>query len=579
MAGIYGMWEGPRFTPANPDELMQSAVDQPLGMGATLLETGKQGFLDSIFGSAVRDLGTPEGGELPETGSTYADTVQALDDVIAPRSVVKRLLGTLDRTQPAMTEDAYKNSAWFREGVPWDTGMTEERAEALAQSYDIRKAREFYAQKRPITAFFGALGGQALDPVNYIPFAGPAVKSAAVAKAGRLGGAVATGAVDAALNTAVFGGLAAGMRNRLGDEITWESTVSEIATAALIGGAFGAMARGWEARVERRLEERMATLRNTQQARVALNEAISGVALDGDVRLGPNSVGPIARVAREMDEVGRAYDQVLASPRGPVDDPLVRITPEQIESTIMARGAFKDINEVEFSERGYGLVKIAWQHGEKSNLPPEFQVGRDDVVAFPEVIREYAPSKTNSEGTRREWRVERGGRTIVYADKVMKGDRHVVTAYVQEPTRKGFDAPLSERISTSRSVSPDVSTTQADTAGGLSADLPRVAGRPDNNIGRSVAVDNSPPRSEPLPDGISEAAARAAKAEDLAVLKEQYRVDPETGDFPELADIENLRAQGRLTEDEIADLEATKEALDDANAYGEALKSVVGCML
>lgn len=53
--------------------------------------------------------------------------------------------------------------------------MTTDRAVALAQQDDYRKVREFYASKRPITSFFGSLGGQAIDPLNYIPVFGEAV--------------------------------------------------------------------------------------------------------------------------------------------------------------------------------------------------------------------------------------------------------------------------------------------------------------------------------------------------------------------------------------------------------------------
>jgi hypothetical protein len=40
-----------------------------------------------------------------------------------------------------------------------------------------------------------------------------------------------------------------------------------------------------------------------------------------------------------------------------------------------------------------------------------------------------------------------------------------------------------------------------------------------------------------------------------------------------------VRTEGRLTEDDEADLADAQTAFEDGKAYGEALKSVVGCLL
>ncbi len=122
-------------------------------------------------------------------------------------------------------------------------------------------------------------------------------------------------------------------------------------------------------------------------------------------------------------------------------------------------------------------------------------------------------------------------------------ERHVVTAYVQEPGRSGVDVPLS----TPRSIPSDVSTTPRDTAGGLSADLPRVAGGPQGKIAQLRVIDNSAAAPDPIPQGRTEAEARIAKPENYKALAEQYRVDPETGTFDEEADLRRLAQEGKLT--------------------------------
>jgi hypothetical protein len=46
-----------------------------------------------------------------------------------------------------------------------------------------------------------------------------------------------------------------------------------------------------------------------------------------------------------------------------------------------------------------------------------------------------------------------------------------------------------------------------------------------------------------------------------------------------MADIEQLRASGRLTEDDLAALDTADETVKSANAYSEALKSFAGCTI
>jgi hypothetical protein len=176
-------------------------------------------------------------------------------------------------------------------------------------------------------------------------------------------------------------------------------------------------------------------------------------------------------VAAEKQQLDAAYQRVLDSPAGDAMDPVVHITPEDIDGAIIARGGWKGIGDVEVKGQGWGLVKFIWRHGEMSDKPAEFQVTRDDVQAFPEVIRELDPTThvDDQGGQYREWRVMRPGedgiaRQVVYVDKTMGGHgRRVVSMYVQEPGRPGFDAPLSQRKT---DVVPESSGKWSDTHAG-----------------------------------------------------------------------------------------------------------------
>jgi len=125
------------------------------------------------------------------------------------------------------------------------------------------------------------------------------------------------------------------------------------------------------------------------------------------------------------------------------------IKPEDIENVAIARGGWKGFGVIEFKGAGWGIAKFIWRHGKKIKKQNEFQVAKEDVLEFPNVIRDFNPSReANPDGSKgREWRVNINGRTIVYADNLLNGrdDRHLVTIHVQNPKKLGHDHPLSEK--------------------------------------------------------------------------------------------------------------------------------------
>lgn len=589
---IYGFRGGPTYRPQTKESFWSAALAEPMNPVATFFDQAKGGVLESFgLGTAVRDVAVPKGNATD--GASFSDIAMAGatgfpvlgQAYLGIRTAVQL---AINPPQPPMTESAYKTSEFFRTDVPWDAAMTETRAAALADWYDAKKVREFYAEKQPIAAFLGNLTGQALDPINYVPVAGPAVKAAAVAKFGTIAGHVAAGALDAAANTAIFGAATAPARRQYGDDVSWQTIVSEVAMAALIGGAFGGAggiltkrAEGKAVQLRQVAQDRLSTLKTTQESRIALNEAVDGLANEGDIRLSPNATDPIARVNEEVAAISQAYDTVHIEPTGPVNDPIVKILPDDIEGTIVARGAFKDVNELEFSKRGWGLVKVIWRHGEESGQPPEFQVSKNDVVALPSVIREYEPSAVSADGTKREWRVERDGRTIVYADSVIDGERHVVTTYVQNPNAPGAEAPKSAKRkpvaagSSSESVKP-VGDTAQETLPSSQGGQQQPAQR---NIGQARAVDNTQAKPTPQPDGYKAAKAGASTPEQAKAMAETYRVNPATGAFLEEPEIAQIEAEGRLTEEDRAEMDQATTDFENGAAYGEALKAAVGCLI
>jgi len=279
----------PTYTGLSKFDLLDSAMSQPLSLTSTLYEEGKGGALESFgLGTALRYGSLPEQAPVQQGVGPDGNAIVAPGQVYVPPDVGMReaVMGEWGDTPAqleqrrqqagALTEDQYKASPSYRKDIPYDPGMTEIRAAALASMDDAKKVREFYAQKRPLAAFLGSMAGQALDPINYVPVGGPLVKAAAIGRFGRIGGEALAASIDAAANTAVFGLGTANMRAQLGDDVSWQAMISQIATAGLIGAAFGSIHGAIGSRVDARLmseaERRLSTLQTTQEARVALNE-------------------------------------------------------------------------------------------------------------------------------------------------------------------------------------------------------------------------------------------------------------------------------------------------------------------
>jgi hypothetical protein len=197
------------------------------------------------------------------------------------------------------------------------------------------------------------------------------------------------------------------------------------------------------------------------------------------------------------------------------------------------------------------------------------------------VIRQYEPSSVAADGRAREWRVERDGRTVVYADALMPEGRHVVTAYVQNPKHADASKPLSEkRKPVAASSSSDVFSAVGDTDQALS--LRNPDGRPlpaTKNIAQARAVDNTTPAPEPRPEGVQQAEAAVSKPDDAKALASQYRVDPNTGAFVEQAEVAQLAKEGRLSEEDTAALADAEATYETGSAFAEALKSVASCLI
>jgi hypothetical protein len=165
----------------------------------------------------------------------------------AMRRAMPRSVATgLDRAAPALAEDDWKASPWYRPGVPWDPAMTEARARAIAEEADDRTYRRWLIAQSPDSLWRGALGFgaelavQFANPVNYVPVLGPATRAALAARLGVVAGRAAAAtaenvALSAALAPVFYGG-----RAKLGDDTAFADVVLDLTLAGAFGAVLGA---------------------------------------------------------------------------------------------------------------------------------------------------------------------------------------------------------------------------------------------------------------------------------------------------------------------------------------------------
>ncbi|RWJ37459.1 hypothetical protein [Mesorhizobium sp.] len=571
--------------------LLHSALKQPLSLFSTLTESAKKDVLQSYgLGTLLREAQLPEeapteegvvvGPEGSQTVVQNSRTLQrriaAFGDLANVRPETAPELEQRRRDAGALNEDQYKASAFYRKDIPYDPGMTEARAAALAAMDDAKKVREHYAQKRPFWAFAGNVAGQAFDPINYVPVAGPLVKAAAVAKAGRIGGGAIHAGLDAAANTAAFGIATSGERAKFGDDVSWQATVSQIATAALIGSAFGAIGgavgRRVDARAMSEAESRFSTLKTTQEARLALNEGIDALVRGEDVNLSPNATGPISRVAGDVAKNSSFTPEpapvTKSATIGDVAESL-RVVKEQHPELdpITSPSKFDALLIADLQAKGFDGVDSQAPAGP---VPLNFDPATVDV---PEMVK--GPNGRPIEAALNPTSPAYGRMLIAEAEarlpelqqrlaRLNRPHNRLRAKLEQNSFLSGIADPLGT-IERSRNLPELVSYYEGQKARGEAI----VAGK----------VDTTQATPEPLPDGLAEAQARIAKAEDAKALAEQYRVDHNTGAYDEEAEIAHLAATGRLTEDDLTTLDDARRDFEQADAFGEAMKSLAVCLV
>lgn len=297
---------GPNWRTLSDADLFERARNLPTSYGRMALEQVKESAITSYgLGTALREAQTPPrvptDAEIPAPLPPRAGSVES-PEAYARRRAREAVTGERRKELGAITKEEWEASPSYRKAIPYDTGMTRDRAAALAAWNDEAEYRRSLIERGPKGIFSGALqfgsmfAGSALDPINYVPMASQAMRAAAMSRFGTVGGSALVGSADAAANTALFGLLTRQNRASFGDDVTWQAMASDIAMGALVGAAFGGGVGAYQRwQTNRSLHD----LQRVQEARMALDDAI------GDLVQGrpPSLPQDAARLVADLRDV------------------------------------------------------------------------------------------------------------------------------------------------------------------------------------------------------------------------------------------------------------------------------------
>lgn len=285
----------------------------------------------------------------------------------------------------------------------------------------------------------------------------------------------------------------------------------------------------------------------------------------------------------EKHRMGEVYDQVMEeivwgeAARLTPDEVLLVLRPDGERPLLVERGPSvmvdgKPLPDVSgrqlvrsgWGRSGFGLVKVIVKHGELSEQPRHLRVTREDMLRIPDVLREYEPIP-NEKGFR-TWIVERqDGRQLVIGEGGGKTDAgRLVTVFVPDD---GFEKTLSKKRAPVESHSATFSALPKDTDGStfyrdFRSPQEQMPDRGKNLSGDITLAENTPDVKENSVDfelqRLNDAPAVATKEAtdgDSSWLHGQSAGE-NTGDASLTMELQRLNDEGRLTPEDLAELDA-----------------------
>lgn len=561
---IRALTPDPTGTAQSAPSFYDSAFSQTLpAYGA--VESFKQGVLESFgLGTAIRESQIPDGAPIrprPGTKGVMGESPEAFQKRRAAANPISK--------------EQYQAGPYFREAIPFDESMTEDRAAALAEWHDAAQYRQMLLDRTPSFAIqtIAGIAGQAVDPINYIPVLGPASKAFAVGRLGIIGGRMAVASADAALNTAIAGAVTRGERASLGDDASWENLTSQIAGAAFIGAAFGGVGGVLEGRALKRQEIQ---LRNALKARNALNDAVGSMLTKDEVTLSTSTIDTMRESARtEADTAMRRTRRDLMSTSaisqpGPVVEP-GKLAPVEGMPEALADMARQERPEL-FEQLDAAKVKSATHEAEVAALRATI-----DNRTLADAVETIDPATADR---------------VRVIDAEMKKTIPAARRAELQTELDGIVGTLGAdnlaKINSDFKIGPEKKLKQASKKlRGAQTEQGRIARQVEGTVktilDRQRAFSDAASQVAPQPKASPQAVAAIAKvgkpAKTFKEVAEDLRIDEESGDFPEMVEYKQLEQEERVSAAEKESFEAADEMLVKGKSFGEALKAAAVCAM
>jgi hypothetical protein len=642
MSSVLGAFrDGPQWDLMTDSNVLERARDLPVGYGEMFRNTVVESFVTSPgLGTAIREAGTPD--RVPSRDVVVPQELETRDPLVPPtlggedgpvrfRPPAGTFLEDEEEAKQrraaagVLTKEEWQASPSFRDKIPYDPGMTADRASALASWYDASQARQAIIDKGPggflgnAIWLGGMLAGSLPDPVNYIPILGPEVRAAQIARFGRLGGSAAVSSADAALNTAIMSGLTAGTRQSFGDDVTWQSWLTDVAIGAAIGGAFGAATSRWEGWQQSRAANE---IKAVVEARAALNDAMGDVLHGRPVEITPTVADAVEKAATRLEsptikrpDGATVEESVRGSGKGQTD---LTLTVKNAKGDVVGRLDYAEfdgvpnIDMVSVSEgarrQGFGALlvrelqarypdtEINWgmltedgarlrdalpvktiedadvvaRTNELTSLKEEYALMEQRIAEFEKIAspspEDVARVQSQTDGMNNLYD------RISQVEKEIEGRPAARRIVLTEDSRR-MDAVAA------RPDAPDPSVTAAASSVGKRPASAAAEFGMDKVSAPAKAAEPAAPAKQEVKvlrgeDGRISGAEISKPAQDLA---DQFGIDSKSGDFPEMAEFEQLVAMGRVTPDEMADFAKATAIQEQTDAYARGLEAATIC--
>jgi len=475
----------------------------------------------------------------------------------AERGGRERPVGPGPEPEPRQVERLHPetlNRRYSGLGLSFDEPMTEESAAIIASAKIAEKRRQDIISRGPsgalpMVAQFGAgLAAMAVDPLEvataFIPVVGPGARAALAARAGRVGGRVAEGVIEGAVGNALTEPFVYGMSRSQQLDYGMSDALLNIGLGTALGGTIGAVAGVMGRR------------------RAATSERALAAQTEPPFKFDPEA----ARVAVAQMATGRRVEVR--------DLPAVKAQAEPVMPKRPVTSWLRSIGGVD--PDGRMAEELRAQGVTSQTMPGLFRRGGERdldtvdaaIINEPEFTGRLRPMEDADGGAR-------------YVDPQSIADA-VADETRQRPVKAGsVDMMAEARAEAADELSAlgirDATPTELD----ATARLVREQGMEWDNAYEAVVLQQER-------DGVVSAARQSEDvasdpAADVEASQAAARMAAEPFDVTEedaflMAALEQQRAQGMVSDAQLAEIDAAGEYVEKARAFGQAAKAAAACL-